>query len=804
MTALRNDLRYAFRMLGRAPVFTAVAILSLALGIGANSAIFAFVDAILLKTLPVSHPERLVLLRSRHRVLGLNEAFGYPFFREIERRNDVFSSATAWFPIHVNLGAGGSTERHQAELVSGGYFQTLGIRPVVGRLLVPEDDGAESAHPVCVISYELWQNRFGGDPNALSKSVTLDTHPFQIVGVTEPAYRGAELESRYDLQIPMSMAKLFMNVERDSKNFWWLQIMGRLRSGVSIQQAQASVDSLARHIDAESGRKDSTYLLEDGRQGFGFLRGELRSPLLVLVALSSMVLLIACANLANLLVARAAERRREIAIRQSLGGTRGRLIRQLLVESLLLALMGGVCGLLLAALLNRTLAAMLFSPGTAIDVKQNGLVIAFTFVLSLVTGIVFGLAPAFEATRPELLPALKEALHTGTGLGRAWLRRTLIAVQIAVCLILVFGAGLFARTLRNLRTIDLGFRTDRIVLLSMDMEKSGYKEADSLAFFTELLRRVRQIPGVEAAALADISVLSRHMSAMGVEVPGYTSRGEIESNNNFNTVSENYFQTLRIPLLRGRDFEARDSRGAPPVAIVNQRFVDYYWPGQNPIGRHFGFNGKNMEIIGLVKTAKYMTVREEPQITIYLPLAQQSASELTLHVRTSMDPAGIITRLREQVRAIDAKLPVYNVTTLSQQMNERISTERVLSLLSSMFGVLAVLVAAAGLYGIIAYAVVRRTREIGIRMAVGARGRDVIRLFVSETIALAGIGIAAGVPLALAAARLLRSSLYGVKHDDALTLIGAGGILLSVALAAVLIPARKAARIDPAAALRYE
>jgi len=791
------------RLLGRAPGFTSVAVLSLALGIGANAAIFAFVDAILLKSLPVAEPGRLVLVRARHAVHGLNTSFGYPFFRELERRNDVFSGMAAHFQVPVNLASDNSTVRQKGELVNGGFFRTLGVRPALGRLLAPEDDGAEGAHPVCVISYRLWQSRFGGDPKILEKAISLNTQPFQIVGVTEPGFHGAELQGSYDLQIPMSMTKPFMGMERDGKGWSWLQIMGRLKPGVSMQRAQASIDSLARSLDS-GGPQFAAYFLADGRQGFGGVRKQFQNPVIILMALSGLVLLIACANLANLLVAKAAERRREIAIRLSLGGTRARLIRQLLAESLLLASLGGVCGLLLAAVLDRTLAAMLSGASSTIVVRPNLAVIAFTLGLSVVTAILFGLAPALEATRPELLPALKEAPRSSSGLGRTWLRRGLIAVQITICLVLVFGAGLFARTLRSLQTVDLGFRTERIVLLSMNPGQSGYDSVRSDAFFAELLRRTRETSGVERAALANISVLSNGMFAAMVRVPGYTPRGGVEPNNTFNTVSDGYFQTLETPILRGRDFNGHDTKASPLVAIVNERFVEYYWPGQDPIGRHIKALGKDVEIVGLVKTAKYQTVREDPQITIYLPLTQRPAGQFTLMVRTSIEPAAIIARVREQVRAIAPKLPVYNVTTLSQQMKEQLSSERVLSLLSILFGALAMLVAGAGLYGVIAYAVVRRTREIGVRMAIGARGLDVIRLFVGEIVLLAAIGIAIGAPLALACARLLQSSLYGVKHNDAFTLAAADIILLGVAFVAALLPARKAARIDPAVALRYE
>lgn len=796
---LFSDVRYAARTLTKRPGFAAVAVLSLGLGLGANLAVFRFADAILLKSLPVAYPEELVILRG-------GRGFGYPWFREFADRNNIFANTAARWTLRVNLTVDGSTDYLPAEIVSGTYFDTLGVRPAIGRLLTADDDGAEGGHAVCVISYGLWQRRFGGDETVVGRTLVLNTHPLEIVGVSERGFTGAELQARYDLQVPMSMIAMLSGMPRDSWSWTGIQVFGRLKPDLSRPAAEARVNAIAHQIDRDhaAARKTSgAYTLVDGRQGLGSIRSQLGDPVMMAMVLSGLVLVLACANLANLLLAKTSERRHEIAVRRSLGASRGRLIVQLLVESLVLATSGGLVAVGIAVLLDRTLSAMLFGPGSRlhVDATPSPLGFAVASVLTTVVAIAVGVLPAVAATREPPLDGLRDAPRAGRR--RTWSSRVLIVTQIAICLVLVFGAGLFARSLRHLRTSDLGLDPDHVVVLTMDPERSGYSKAQSADLVAEVLRRVALVPHVQSAGLAGITAMSGGMFAGWVRVPGSTADPN-RFNNNFNAISPGYLQTVGLPLVAGRAFTDHDDASAASVVLVNQRFVDYYWPGQSPIGRHLTVLGKDVEVVGVVRTAKYMAVREDPQITIYFPVAQRPMSEVTLHVRTDADSARMAATLAATVRAIDPRVPVYNVATLEDHVNARLSNERVLNLLATLFAALAMVVSAAGLYGLVAQSVARRTREVGIRLAVGAQRRDVMRLFVADTIALVLIGIGVGVPLALGTARQFGAILYGLAPSDPLTLALAAGGLGTVAIAAVALPARRATRVDPVVALRAE
>ncbi len=802
LESLAHDIRYGARMLRKSPAFTAVAVASLALGIGANTAVFSFVNAILLKTLPVPHPEQLVMIRQQTSQ-GLNSAFGYPFFRELEKRNDVFSGMLARVPVQVNLTASGSTERIQGELVSGNYFRVLGVDAALGRVLTPDDDGAAGTNPVCVISYRLWQERFGGDPQILGRPILLNAMPFQIVGVTRAGFQGPELQGNYLIQIPTSMSQPFNGITRDSSGWVWLQFLGRLKPDVSRQQAELRLDALASQVHTdERPNEKSTMRLFDASQGFAWRRTILQKPTLVLAAMVALVLLIACANLAGLLLARSTERRSEISVRLSLGATQGRLVRQFLVESIMLSALGGAAGLLVSFWMCDSLLYFLAGnrAGSSLEVQPDLTVLLFTAALSILTGLLFGSIPSWQSAHVGLLGQMQRGFRS-----RKRLRSVLIAAQIAMSLVLLVGAGLFGRTLRNLRTADLGFRPGHTILLTLNPGRSGYKQADSDALFETLLRRTRSLPQVESAALSDISPLSGRMFASDIQVPGHVSLGDHEPDSFFIHTSPGYFQTLGTPVLFGREFSEHDRKGTQTVAIVNERFVAFYWPGQNPVGRHFKWGGDtDVEIVGLARNSKYQEMREEPPITVYIPLAQRSKEELTLEARTTGATADIIAQVRQLVRSIDPKLPVYDVRTLDAQVDQALSTERLLAALSSFFSVVATFLAVIGLYGAIAYAVARRRREIGIRMAVGARAGDVVRLFVGESLVIVTAGIACGLVLAFVGARFLKTLLYGLQPDDSATLLVAAAVLLVVGSAAAIIPARRASRIDPSIALRYE
>jgi predicted permease len=792
-----QDLRYGVRSLRKSPGFTAVATFSLALGLGANLAVFRFVEAVLLDGLPVPHPEELALVQGR---------FSYPWYRELATQNDVFATLAARWTNPMNLTTQDHADYLAAEVVSGSYFETLGVRPAAGRLLNADDDGAEGAHPVCVISDRLWQAQFGGDPSTIGRTVLLNTHPFQIVGVTERGFAGAELQARFDLQVPMSMIALLTGDPRDSWSWTGMQVFGRLKPGVSRAAAERRLRTIGQQIDREHGRvrtAGAVYRLDDGRQGLGTIRPQLGDPVLIAALLSGLVLLLASANLANLLLAKTSDRRHEFAVRRSLGASRARLVSLLLIEVLLLAFGGGLLGLGMATVLDRVLGAMLFGPGSLMHIAASPSRAGLTTAAALVilVALTIGLLPALAATRDSPLEGLRDAPRARAR--RPWSSRALVVIQVAVCLTLVFGAGLFARSLVHLRAVNLGLNPSQVVVMAMDPARSGDSAEASATFYNAVLQRARLVLGVQSTALASDGTMTGRMFAGPVSVPGSSSDPDL-FNNDFIAISPGYLTTVGLSLVAGRAFTDRDAAGAPGVVLVNQRFVDYYWPGQSPIGRHIKVMGRDEEIVGLVETAKYEAVREEPQITIYLPLAQHPTSERILLVRTAADPAQTLAVLEAAVRAIDPRVPVYRAASLGDYVNAGLSSERILNLLAALFAAIAVIVSAAGLYGLVSHSVGRRTREIGVRLALGARRHDVLRLFVIEMATLVLLGIALGAPLALAVARQFGAILYGLAPSDPLTLAAAALGLGATAVVAVALAASRATRIDPVVALRAD
>jgi predicted permease len=791
-THLIQDTRYGLRTLRRSPGFATAAIITLGLGLGANMAIFRFVDAVLLESLSVEHPEELVLVRPW--------TFNYPAFREFATQNvDVLASTAARWSIAVNVTADGTSEYVPAELVSGSYFTTLRVKPAVGRLLTPEDDGAASAHPVCVISYGLWQRRFAGDAAVVGRIIELNAKPFEVVGVTHRGFSGADLHARHDVQIPMAMTHWFAGMERDSSSWSWLTMFGRLAPGISRDQAEAVVR--ARFQPAFEWQKREPLRLSDGRQGAGSLKTQFEDPVLIAQLLSACVLLIACANLASLLLAKTSARRHELAIRRSLGASRGRLMSQLMVESVLLAIAGAAVGAGLALFLDGVLTAMLAGPGSNLNLPTvpSGLGVMAALGLLLLAALAIGLLPALLATGEAPLDGLRDTPRTARA---GWLGRGLVVTQVVACLVLVFAAALFARSLHNLRAIDLGLDPRHIVVLTVNPERSGYSMERTREFYAEWLRRARHVPGLASVSLTSITAMSGGMFAGAVTVPDAEPRSGPAPNNNFNVVTGEYFQTVGMPLLAGRTFTERDDANAPTVAIVNERFVEHFWPGRSPIGRHVTVFRKHVEIVGLVRTAKYREVREDPQITMYFSTAQRPVRELTLHARVVGSTSAATAALMETVRAIDPRVPVYNVGVLDDHINARLANERVLYLLSTLFASLALLVACAGLYGLVAYSVVRRTREVGIRLAVGAQRRQILRLFVHDAMVLVGSGIALGIPASLAAGRQFSAMLYRVDPSSVSTLVVASSILAAVAAVAAGFPAARATKVNPVVALR--
>ncbi len=812
-----QDVRYALRGLRRSPGFAATAIVSLGLGIGANTAIFSFVNALLLKRLPVPEPARLVQIAEYEHGKQINTVFSFPFVAELDKGDAVFDGILGRYPVRVNLTTDGLAEPLNGEVVTGSYFKTLRVRPAMGRLLTEGDISAAVGNPVCVISYSMWQERLGGDPGIVGRKLLLNAHPYTVVGVTEKGFYGAQLQSRVDMQLPVSRMGDFMGgffsagsgeAMWKSPGFRWLEPLGRLKPGVSAAQAQAMVEPLARAVKEKDGKSDkTTFRLTDGSQGASY-DSTFSTPVTVLMGIVALVLLIACANLASLLLARANARAKEFAVRLSLGASRWRLVRQLMVESVAIACCGGFLGLLMAMWIVYTLLVYLNAgrtDGSVLHVGLDPLVICFSILLSLLTALLFGLVPAWQSARPDIIPELKGSPgRVRASSGGVGIRRFLIVFQIALSLTILFTGGLLTRTLRSLQTIDLGFDPGRVLAMNVDPAMNGHRPEEIDRIFDEILDRLRAQPGIAAASLAVVSPLEGGMISLSIDVPGHVRKSS-DVQTNFNMISPDYFKTLNQALLAGRDFSDRDAKKAPRVAIVNQLFVEQYMPGQNPIGRRFKTDGSNdVEIVGLAQNARYQDLRETPCPLIYLPAKQTQSSGYTLLMRTRLGTHAAVADIRATIRSVDSRLPIYRVRELRDQIDEGISPERVLSFLSTLFSALATLLCGIGIYGLIAYAVSRRTREIGVRFAIGAQKTDVAKLFMSESALLVAAGILAGIPLALASARILKSLLYGVAPGDLRTLAFTIAIFVIAGLLASILPVLKAAGIEPVEALHYE
>jgi predicted permease len=807
MNEFTQNLRYAARTLRRSPLFTTVAVLSLALGIGANTAVFSFLRAVVLKQLAVPGADRLVILRQHNETFHIeNCCFVYRFFQEIRKKDVGFDAMAAVRGVEVNMTDRDETEKLQAELVSGNYFGMLAVRPAAGRLIRESDDQTEGAAPVCAISYRLWQERYAGQSGVIGRWVLINNEPYRIVGVSEPGFTGASLHEPHDLQIPAAMAIRILGQKRDS--FGWAEIIARLKPGVTRVEALARLNATGLQLQRAAGFQVTdrdTFSLIDGSQGTGSRKEQYGKPVQVLLLLVAVVLLIACANLAALSMVRSAERAREAGVRVALGASRVTLMRRFLTESLILAAAGGACGWLAAHGLIRTLLAFLGDDarGLAGMVRPDAAVFAFCAGISIAAGLLFGLLPAWRASQANPMQAIRGGGVTRAGKPIA--SRVLMAAQVALSLALLFAAGLFGRTLRNLRSIDLGFRPENVVVLHVDL--SGTPRAGNGAgpFFEELLRRVREMPGARAASLTSISALSGSMMSTVLRIPGYAPPDRLTPVTYMTTISSSYFRTLGIPLLAGRDFTADDRGSGEGAAIVNQQFARKFLGG-NALGKTFSYGGgRKVHVIGVASDVKFRRVKEEPQPVMYVPVTQWTYPEsLYLQVRTAGDPEPAIGRLRWTVRDIDRRVPIESITTMALQIDRALSRERLLAFLSSLMGGLAVALAAIGLYGVLSFSVARRTREIGIRMAVGAPRERILALFLRECAWIVVCGIAAGIPLALAAGRLASSLLYGLKPRDLSTAAAATAILALAALAAAMIPARRASRVDPLAALREE
>ncbi len=810
MHALWQDLRYGARMLWKRPGFTVVVSLTLALGIGANTAIFGVVDRLLVRLLPVNEPARLVNLIGRDEEGRSDTSFSYPIYKDYRDQNDVFDGLLAYSETAMNLNEGGQPERIMGVLVSGNYFDALGVTPALGRAFLPEEDRTPGAHPVAVVSYGLWRRRFGADPKLVGRVITLNTQSFTVIGVAPAEFHGVSRGLSPDVYVPIQMIMQAWPARRpddlNNRNFSWLTLMGRLKPGVTREQAQAAMSALSSRIMQVHPNTWPSIALEDGSQGQTGDISDLRTPLKLLMATVALVLLIACVNVANLSLARAQTRGREMAVRLAVGASRYRLIRQLLTESLLLSLMGGLLGLFLAVWLTDVLAA--YSPPTGgsmplLDARLDLRVLAFAVTLSLATGLLFGLAPAWRASKPNLTVALKEE-SGAAGAGRIRGRGALISAQIALSLVVLVCAGLCVRSLLALQRIDAGFETAKVLVMGLDLSLNGYKEEQGRQFYANLLERVSALPGVEAASLARIVPLTGSGMRISLGIEGYTPTDDKPIEFDVNIVGPRYCATMKLPLVAGREFTANDNAAAPPVVIINDAAARTYWPNQNPLGKRLIIDAQPAEIIGVTGASRYRSLTGAFRPVMLLPAAQNYFPDLSLHLRSAGDPASLIESARRELRALDPQLPATNIRTLEEQRRNSLYSERVTALLLSAFGALALLLAAVGIYGVMAYAVAQRTREFGIRMALGARAGDVLRLMLRQGARLIGAGVALGLAGAFAATRLIRSFLYQVSSTDPMTFVFAALSLTAVALLACYIPARRATKVDPMVALRTE
>jgi predicted permease len=835
METLWQDVRYGFRVLRASPGFAAVAVLSLALGIGANTSIFSVVNAALLRPLPVNEPDRLVFVFNGTQTSPYSVS-SYPDYVDYRDKNEVFSDVLTYSSITASGRTDDQTDLISGSIVSGNFFDALGVRAALGRTFLPEEDTTPNTHPVAVISHGLWERRFGSDPKVIGQQLTLNGHAFTIVGVTSAGFNGPEVLETNDIYVPAMMQALVrpprggfsgdMNPDMLSRRGpRWLRIIGRLKPGVSIDQAQAAMSTLAAQLQQaypDTNRNTIATLFPVSKvdpQAYT----QLISVAALLLAVVAIVLLIACANVANLLLARASGRRKEIAVRLALGASRSRLVRQLLTESVLLSLAGGLGGLLLAlwtidVLKTATPPDGIFS--FTLDYRLDGRVLAFTFLLSLATGVIFGLAPALQASRPDLVPALKdEASAAAQGRRRFNLRNLLVVAQVALSLVLLIGAGLFLRSLNNAQAIDPGFNADRVLNAQLNINLLRYTKLQGQEFYRQVIERVEALPGVESASMARVVPMSgsgRTSSLIieGQDQPDNVSRSEGSGpdNPNPNTVSTNvvglkYFETMGISLLRGRDFTEQDKEGAPLTVVVNEAFARRYFDGEEALGRRLSFRGAQgpwSEIVGVARDSKYRTLGEAQRPFVYSPLAQNHETGMALHVRTIGDPSSVAGAVRREVQTLDQNLPVTNLQPMRDVLGSSLFAARMGAVLLAIFGLLALLLAGVGLYGVMSYTVSRRTREIGIRMALGAQTGNVLRLVLKEGMALVGGGVAAGLIVAAAVTRLLASFLYGVSPLDATTFVAIPVVLALVALLASYLPARRAAKVDPMIALRYE
>jgi predicted permease len=839
METLLQDIRYAMRSFFKRPWFAVIAITTLALGIGANTAIFTLVNAVMLKTLPVNKPEELVLFTDvTNEGTSVDDAprtgrwhrFSYASYEYFRSHNQSFQDITAIrsgdSPLSVRKSgslSGENAQKAAAQLVSGNYFSVLGVTAMRGRALTPRDDD-RSASPATVISHKYWQEQLNGDLEIVGKSFVLNGTNFTVVGVMPADFFGERMRRPPDFWVPLSFQP---QIElRDSflenPQVYWLMLMGRLRSDVSMREAQASINlGLQQFLTEQAGTQLSddrrrsiqrAYVeLAPGAGGISGLRRRYSTPLRMLMAIVALVLLIACANVGSLLLSRAASRNAEISLRMALGASRVRIVRQLLTESLLLAVFGGLLGVVLS-IWGVMLLVRLVAREAPLDTQPDLIVLGFTAALSIISGLLFGLVPAIRASKADLASAMKEKSRTGSGRLRLNLSSSLVVLQVSLSMVIVTGAGLFAGSLLQLHRENLGFDRNNMLVVDIDPRLAGYKPKELPSLYQRLLDRLNAVPNVRSVTMATYAPFGGSSRTSSVKVPGFTATTDESLLIEDSLTGPHYAQTLGVPLLQGREIGPQDTTASRDVAIVNQSFINRYFQNQNPIGRTFNFDDIEkesgpIEIVGVIGDVKSADPRESPRPTVYRPILQiedQSAYRVTIHVRTQGDASDLAPSVRQAINEIDNTLPIFEVTTLDKSFNENLRQEQLITQLLTFFGALALLLASIGLYGLMAHAVTRRTNEIGIRVALGAQRGSIGWLVLRESLLLVVAGLVLGVPAAIFSARLIASQLFAVAPADVTTLISAGLVLTVVALVAAYVPARRAMKVDPLVALRYE